>query len=796
MLPTLLLAWNLMPTALPSSDGEFAMPYGPKTAIRPLSITAVELKDGFWAPRMETNRKVTIWHEIDECEKTDRIKNFVVAAGSAGQKQEGYIFNDSDVYKVIEAAGYILAKGRDAKLEAKIDAWIDLISAAQEPDGYLCTMVTSGIKAKTGIQRWDEGGGEHELYNVGHMYEAAAAYWYATGKRKLLDISEKNANLICETFREGGRRHAPGHEEIEIGLVRLFDATGNRKYLDQAKWFLDERGNKARKHRFGEYSQDHLPVVEQTTAVGHSVRAAYLYSGMVDVGTHFNDRRYWTASAKIWEDVVRSKTYLTGGIGSSGSNEGFSGEYALPNLSGYAETCATIANIFWNERLFLLFGDAMYVDVLERGLYNAFLSGYGLDGKCFFYPNPLQSVNGAKRAAWFGCACCPPNVARLIASLPQYVYGVDQDAVFVNLYVESEAKAHVGGVDVAITQKTRHPWEGKVEILVSPEKTAEFAIRVRIPGWARNQVFPSDLYSGSEPGAFLLKLNGQAVKGELIHGYFSIQRTWKKGDRVELELPMNPIWVRSNPKVSDNVGRVAVQRGPIVYCAEFADQETKSVLDRVVESGDLLTAKWHDDLGGYMGLTTQSRIAQRTDDGIKVAKTEIPLNLIPYYVWAHRGPGQMAVWLAADPNVAWPAPAKTIAYTSKIATSGGERPAAMADQLEPKTSNDHGVPFFHWWPKKGTTEWVEFRFAEPSEVSSVKVYWFEDEGIGECRLPKAWRVLYREGDAWKPVEGAEYPVAKDRFTEASFKKVRASGIRIEVDLPPRFSTGIHEVVIR
>jgi uncharacterized protein len=497
MLPTLLLALTVM-------QPDFDMPYGPKTPIQPLPLTAVQIRDRFWRPRMDTNRTVTIWHEIEECERTGRIANFEAAVGK-GKHGGSYIFNDSDVYKVIEAAGYILAEKRDPKLESKIDAWIDLIAAAQEPDGYLCTTVTASKFGGNKVERWDRRMHEHETYNVGHMYESAVAYWEATGKRKLLDVSVKSADLICAVFNPHGITQPPGHQEIEIGLVRLYQATGNPKYLDQAKWFLDARGARG-SGNWGEYNQDHARVFEQDRAVGHSVRAAYMYAGLVDVGSHAGDPRYVDASVKVWQDVVKSKIYLTGGIGSSGSNEGFAGEYNLPNLNGYAETCATIASVFWNQRLFMATGDAKYVDILERGLYNAFLSGYGLDGKSFFYPNPLQSVGGEKRPGWFGCACCPPNVARLIATIPYYVYAQDGKGVFANLYAQSEATLKVGGAAVKLTQNTNFPWDGKVDLRIDPAKAAKFAVRLRIPGWARNEVFPSPLYAGATPHPFVVKL--------------------------------------------------------------------------------------------------------------------------------------------------------------------------------------------------------------------------------------------------------------------------------------------------
>ncbi|MFZ4507016.1 MAG: glycoside hydrolase family 127 protein [Fimbriimonas sp.] len=771
--------------------------FGPKTVIRPVPLQSVTLKDGFWSKRLELDREVTIWHEIQQCELTPRISNFRAAAGDRSVTWGGIVFDDSDLYKVIEAAGYLLMTKRDAKLEKKVDDTIDLIRKAQESDGYLCTEISSSKFGPNKMSRWSDSGGEHELYNLGHLYEAAVAYYAATGKRTLLNVALKSADLVCATFNKTGIRHAPGHQEIELGLVKLYQTTGNVKYLNQAQWFLDERGNKARKNNFGDYSQDHMPVVDQREAVGHSVRAAYMYSAMLDVGTAKGDARYVNASRTIWGDVVHSKIYVTGGIGSSGSNEGFSGPFNLPNSSGYAETCASIANVLWNQRLFMVDGDAKYVDVLERSLYNATLSGYGMDGKLFFYPNPLTSVHGATRTPWFACACCPPNVARIVPLMASMVAATDANSLYLNLYASSTIRAKVAGKPVTVEQKSGFPWSGDVHLTLG--NSGNYGLRLRVPGWANGQPMPSTLYPRltEEKSKVVLKVNGKVLSAPLKNGYLVVDRKWRAGDTVDLMLPMESIWLKSDPRIAENQGRLALQRGPFVYCAEFADQDDKLVLNRVVNPAEPIRFETVKDLGGLVKLHTKASLAERDAAGDPQIARSTPLTMIPYYAWAHRGQGQMTVWLASQASKAWAAPSPTLASTSVITASKGARTAPMVDQMIPTSSTDEQFPFSHWWPNKGTTEWVELKLKAPATVSSVSVYWFDDTGRGECKIPKAWRVLAKVGDAWVPVQQTKQdPITIDRFNETTFAAIRATAVRIEVDQQPNWASGIHEIVIK
>lgn len=768
--------------------------------IKPVPFTSVHIKDDFWSKRLEINRKVTLPHNFQKCEETGRIDNFSKAAGLMPGRFRGIHFNDSDVYKVIEGASYSLQVHPDPQLDHYLDSLIALIAAAQEKDGYLYTarkLMDSTYSPPGGKDRWvGEKDGSHELYNVGHLYEAAAAHYLATGKRNLLNIALKNANLVCETFGPNGRHEVPGHQVIEIGLSKLYRITGEAKYLKTAKFFLDERGNAKGHDLIGDYAQDHMPVVEQDSAVGHSVRAAYMYAGMADVAALTGDPSYIKAIDRIWEDVVSTKLYITGGIGATGGNEGFSHPYALPNLSAYCETCAAIANVFWNYRMFLLHGDAKYLDIVERIIYNGFLSGVSMEGDRFFYPNPLESFRGANRAAWFDCACCPTNIVRFVPSIAGYVYAQDGNDVYVNLFVGGESTVKTEQRTVSMTQTTNYPWDGWVRLTVEPSKSEEFAVKIRIPGWAQNRPVPSDLYRYLDESKekVVIKVNGQVVSFAPEKGYASLRRTWKKGDVVDISFPMPVRRVVANEKLLDDKGRVAIERGPIVFCTEWPDNKDGNVLNLVLRDNTPLRTEFRKDLLNGVQIVRASAVAvRRTLEKAIVSDPEQEYVAIPYYAWAHRGPGQMNVWPAREISAARPLPAPTIAYTSKVTASEKRRADAINDQLEPKNSIDHTIPFLHWWPRKGTTEWVQYDFKKEEAVSRTEVYWFDDTGIGECRLPKSWRLLYKEGDQWKPVENVTpYEVEKDRYCTVAFKPVKTGALRLEIQLIPDFSTGLYE----
>lgn len=768
--------------------------------IRAVPFFHVQPEDDFWQARLRTSRAVTVPYCFEQCEKTGRISNFAKAGGLMEGKFEGIYFNDSDVYKIIEGASYTLQWQPDAKLDEYLDRLIGFIAAAQEDDGYLYTARTlcgPDYMPPGGKERWSDPSG-HELYCAGHLYEAAVAHHQATGKRSLLSVALKNAELICRTFGPGKLTWPPGHQEIEIGLVKLYRLTGEQRYLRQAEFFLELRG-RAETHRlFGPYSQDHQPVDQQREAVGHAVRAGYMYTGMADVAVLTGKGAWFEALEGIWADIVGRKLYLTGGVGARGGGEAFGDGYELPNLTAYCETCAAIAHVLFNHRMFLRSGDGRYIDVLERSLYNGVLPGVGLDGKSFFYTNVLESDGRHQRSPWFDCACCPSNIARFIPAVPGYAYAAAGEAIYVNLFFSGRARIELNGGHVTLRQQTDYPWGGQVKIAVEPDEDgAEFALKVRVPRWARNQPVPSDLYRYLDTAAEqpTLKLNGQPLPLELDKGYATIRRQWDKGDTVELHLPMPVRRVVAHEAVEENRGKVVLERGPLVYCVEWPEVEDGQVLCLLLPDDQSLAVRQRPDLLG--GLTVIEGRAMRTrfveEGGKKVlAKEPVRFAAIPYYAWAHRGRGEMAVWLARSAETARPLPAPTIASQAKATASGGDV-AALNDQREPRSSGDHANRFLHWWPRKGTVEWVQYDFAQPIRVSAVEVYWFDDTGRGECRVPAAWRLLYRAGDEWQPVANPSgFGCEKDKYNRTTFDPVVTTALRIEVQLPERFSAGIHE----
>jgi DUF1680 family protein len=621
--------------------------------VQPVPFTAVRVEDSFWSPRMETNRLTTVWYDFQKCEETGRIDNFAKASRLMPGEFRGIPFDDSDVYKIIEGAAYTLAVHPDPKLDKYLDGLILKIAAAQEPDGYLYTARTIDPKCRVdffGPTRWSKLASSHELYNAGHLYEAAVAHFQATGKRSLLNVAIKNAGLVCKTFgpAPGQLQEPPGHEEIEIGLVKLFRATGDRRYLAQAQYFCGLRGRPETHKLRGAYQQDDKPIVEQSEAVGHAVRAGYFYSGVTDVAALTGDARYAQAMDRIWTNVVGRKMHLTGGIGAMPAGEAFGADYDLPNASAYLETCAAIANALWNERMFLLHGDAKYLDVLERVIYNGFLSGVSLSGDRFFYPNPLESDGKAKfnqgsceRAPWFGCSCCPGNDVRFIPEIASYIYATRDSELFVNLFVGGSAQVTVAGTPVEVRQATHYPWAGKVKITLAPKRAAKFTVNVRIPGWVWGKPVPSDLYryADAEPGAdvyvadLTIKVNGSVVSGSpMLNGFLPITRKWKPGDTIELNLPMPVRRVMANTKVQADRDRFAIERGPLVYCAEGADNGGH-VLDKVFPGKVRFEVQERPELLG--GVET-----------VKISADEggAALTCIPYYAWCHRGPNEMRVW--------------------------------------------------------------------------------------------------------------------------------------------------------
>ena len=632
--------------------------------IQAVDFTKVKLTDKFWLPRIQTNHTVTIPASFARCESTGRVKNFEMAAARSGKFGTIFPFDDTDIYKTIEGASFSLSLFPDKKLAAYIDTLIQKIGAAQEPDGYLYTARTidpANPHAWSGKERWEkERDNSHELYNSGHLYEAAAAHYYATGKRSLLDIALKNADLVCAVFGPGKKHVAPGHEIVEMGLVKLYRITGKKEYLETAKDFIEERGRykgydaKSKDPwKSGAYWQDHKPVVEQDEAIGHAVRACYLYAGIADVAALTGDEKLLQSIDRIWENMVSKKMYVNGGIGAVPGGERFGDNYDLPNTTAYNETCAAIANVYWNHRMFLLHGDAKYMDVLENSLYNGLLSGIGLDGKSFFYSNAMQVKHSfnhraleLSRAGWFDCSCCPTNLARLLPSVPGYMYAHKESNVYVNLFAASTTELSINNKPLTIIQENNYPWNGVLKFVVSPKSPVDFNLLIRIPGWAENKVLPSDLYSfaSASSSRVQIKINGAEVPYQMQKGYAVLSRKWKKGDVLEVTLPMDVKLVKANEKLKETEGKLAVQRGPLVYCAEWADNGGKASNILLPSSASFDAETKKDLLNGITTIKTLTPVVEISEDGQRVTTVNKTVTLIPYYAWANRGKGEMTIW--------------------------------------------------------------------------------------------------------------------------------------------------------
>ena len=778
--------------------------------IAPVPFTHVKVMQGtFWGQRLEASRNVTIPLAFSKCEETGRYTNFVNAAAHLKDptktfKVGGLSFDDTDPYKTIEGASYILQTYPDKKLVAYIDSVLDIIAAAQEPDGYLYTSRTQNPAQPhewSGPKRWvKEEDLSHELYNLGHMVEAAIAHYQATGSRKFLDIAIRYADCVVREVGPGPNQACvvPGHQIAEMALAKLYLVTGDKKYLDEAKFFLDYRGKTTIVH---DYSQAHKPVVEQDEAVGHAVRAAYMYAGMADVAALTGDTAYIHAIDRIWDNIVSKKLYITGGIGATSNGEAFGKNYELPNMSAYCETCAAIGNVYVNYRLFLLHGESKYYDVLERTLYNGLISGVSLQGDSFFYPNPLESMGQHQRQPWFGCACCPSNICRFIPSLPGYVYAVKDRNLYVNLYLSNTGDIDIQGKNVCLEQQTEYPWDGDINIKVKKNAAGQFAMKLRIPGWLKGEVVPSNLYEYTDNKrlGYKINVNGKKTSGQITpDGYLTIDRKWKKGDVVQIHFDMQPRTVRANRKVEADKGMVSIERGPLVYCAEWPDNDFDLMGALINQSPEFTIG---DAVIANTPVKTLATNAQSLDfdkSGRLTAK-DVTLNLIPYYAWCHRGSGRMRVWQAQDLSATTPSQPATLASESKIGTSH-DSPSlnAINDRLIPKDESDRSIPYFHWWPKNNTTEWLTYEFPRQSRVQSATVYWFDDGPWGGCRVPKQWRLLYKDSSGqWQPVTGADkYPTAKGEACTVNFDPVETTALKMEITLPADNSSGLYEWTVR
>lgn len=762
--------------------------------IEEVPFTDVHFTDDFWAPRIEINRTVSIPSAFHQCEINGRFDNFALASGlMEGEHKGDFSFDDTDPYKIIEGASYSLAVKYDPKLDAYLDSVITLIAAAQEPDGYLTTCVTNKCERLSGwwgSSRWEKVN-SHELYNSGHLYEAAVAHYKATGKRTLLDVAIKNADLVCETFGldEGQIKYPSGHPIIEMALVKLYNVTGEQRYLDQARYFVDEAGRLSNGRKPGIYSQDHLPVMEQEEIVGHAVRAGYFYSGVADVASLQQDEGLFNAVKRVWGNMAGKKLYLNGGIGSRPQGEGFGPEYELNNHNNYCETCASIANVYWNHRMFLATGESKYYDVLERALYNGLIAGVSLSGDKFFYDNPMASHGVHEREEWFGCACCPGNVTRFMASVPGYGYAYYHDDLYVNLYVEGNARISLENNTVELLQQTDYPWDGDVKITVNPEKEGAFRVLLRIPGWAANRPVPTDLYHyvSDAKHEITLSVNGRKMDYLVERGYAAIEREWKSGDEIAIHFDMPVQRVQAHADVRFDKGLLAMERGPILYALEAIDQPEDYVFDVVIPRD----AEIHSHYDGQLlnGVVTLDGDAYRVlGDGSKQPTT---FKAIPYSTWNNRGRSQLVVWTPETPEYAIVKPEPTIASRAQSVDGWG-----FNDQFDPSSSDDINTPYHYWWLKSGSEESVSYQFEKPETVSAVEVYWLAfDHYDVSYRAPESWKLLYKDGNNWREVRNpSSYGVELDKYNKVTFDPVSTTELKIVAQLqrPPSEGQGAGE----
>lgn len=741
---------------LAALDASPLSPVADDYPLRAVRSDRVQITDDFWRPRMDVNRAVSLPYCFER-------------------------FGDGgfSLSKLIEAAAYMIEERADPELEAYAD---------QRIDGMLAELERS------------IGTPEQSVRVSGHVLEAATAYATATGKRKLLDAVVRLADQMDSVYGPGRETHISGHQGLKIGLVVLYRATGDERYWKLAKFLADERGRDDYP-RTGEYAidrtyaQDHKPVVEQFEAVGHVVRATFLYIAMTDIAALSGDPAYVDAVHRIWEDQTHLKTYLTGGIGSTRFHEKYGDPYELPNLSAWNETCAAYGSAVWCHRLALLDRDARYADVMERVLYNALLVGVSLRGDRFFYQNPLMSFGDYARFDWINVPCCPPNVIRMLASIGSYVYATEPSGMlYVNLFTNSDALVELGGIPVRVRQETRYPWDGSVRIVVEPERPLDFPMFVRIPGWARGEVMPGGLYrfAGDPPGPPTLRVGGRTLPIELERGYARIDRTWRRGDTVELDLPMPVRRVLAHDSVDDDRRRVALQRGPLVYCTEWPDNGGRA-LDIVVPDEVGFDSEFRPDLlDGVQVIQGHVEAIREDSRGEDAPTAPHRLTAIPYYAWANRGMGEMAVWMAREPAAAW-LPPSLPAPVAAVRTSGGVEKgwtgyndqnddlAAIHDGREPINSADQSHRFFRMRPPVGERAWLEYEFGAPVRVSSSRVYFFDDKRF--CNLPESWRLLYHDGAAWTPVPAGEsaFTVEEDAWSTIEFEPVVARALRLEVE---------------
>jgi DUF1680 family protein len=776
---------------------------GPLT---PVPINRVALDDDFWAPKRRVWRTVTIPDCFAKFEHDGALTNFDKVRDGAGGDHGGPPWYDGLIYEMIRGSADFLAAERDPALEARLDGYIERIAAAaaKDPDGYLNTYT----QLKEPDHRWGLGGGndnwQHDVYNAGALIEAAVHYYRATGKTRLLQIATRLANHMADLMGPPPKRNiVPGHSLAEEALVKLYlllraepqlkdqitAPVDERRYLALAEFFIENRGRHEGRRDYGSYGQDHLPVLQQTTIEGHAVRATLLCAGLTAAAVADRREDYLAAAERLWDNLVHRRTYVTGGLGAVAGHEGFGPDYVLPN-TGYLETCAAVGAGFFHHNLNLATADAGYADELERVLYNGALCGVSLSGDSYFYDNPLAAARGHRRWAWHGCPCCPPMFVKIMGALPGYFYAQDQDGIYVNLYAGCRAVVTLGGVDVGLRQTTRYPWDGQVKIAVEPARETEFTLHLRLPGWCT---------------APTLTVNGAPATIESVHGYARLARRWRAGDTVELSLPMPVQRLTAAPQVEADQGRVALARGPLVYCVEATDHAGQ-VRNLVLPPSAELRAEPRPDLLGGVTVLRASALALYSKpwpEALYLPAAAVPgpepteLTAVPYYANANREPGEMLVWLPEAADRATPLAPPSLASRAVPTASHcwqNDTTAALNDQLEPTASDDATIPRFTWWDHRGGAEWVQYEWATPTKVAAVDVYWWDERRIkAHCRVPRSWRLLYRAADGWRPVTGAgAYGVDMDRFNHVAFDPVETTALRLEVQLQADWSGGILE----
>ena len=796
--------------------------------LTPMSFEKVTLEDDFWLPRLKIQKETLVPFSLDKTayavENLRRTGQYL--RGEKIEKGfEGPYYVASDLFKVMEGAAYLLILEKDAELEKQMDEIIDIIASAQDKDGYLYEVhilpeqkENNHRKGGSGPTRYSFVDHSHELYNMGHMYEGAIAYYKATGKRKWLDVAEKNAQHINKVFFEGDPNynggkpvmHAPGHQEIELALVKMYYATGNQLYADMAKKFIDIRGKERSKSRY--YSQAHIPVREQREAVGHSVRATYLYSGMADVAAMSGDTTLMPALNDIWHDIVDRKMHINGGLGAVPGIEGFGPAYDLPNMNTYDETCAAVGNVFFNYRMFLASGEAKYVDVAEVALYNNVLAGVNLEGNKFFYVNVLEADGKrpfnhgtAGRAPWFGTACCPSNMARLIPQISGMTYSHTDDDIYTVFYAGNSTVVPLAAGNVALKQTTEYPFDGKITIEVAPEQEgAEFTMWLRIPTWCGEQFVPGELYSYADANTskVVAKVNGKRVRTEVIDGYMPVQRAWKAGDKVELTLPMPVRYSVADERVKADINRVCVTRGPLVYCAEQPDNEhgaSMYILSDIAQRGKVDTFS-EGVMAGIDNITLNA--SALVDDGTEEMTVEgVSLKLVPYYAWNNRGDNvTMNVWFARDKQTAYEGNIHTVGNIRDVSathTWGGDNVYAIADGKHPKSSHDTSIARWTSYSQLGREQIVEVALRKKQPIESVSVYWYQDaDGV---KLPVSWSMEYKDGDEWrefKPYITDRFGVELDQFNMVHpDKAIETQYLRLKIVPKPTASVGILELIV-